>query len=889
MQPMQQPFQSGQPMQPPGGYGQQAPPPVNAGGAMSSPFGATPAGNVRASPFAGGGGASAPPSAPPTQAFGSAAGGAYMPPPPSMADMAAKKMDPPPMGLAPPPMSSPTPGMQQASQPAAAFQAAAAMGGAAAYQGVPGMGGAAAQPGHQARDPHLEAFLSELDGMNSPKSFVRASVSKFPNSVSSKMKTNLPLGILLQPLAPSVPVPDVNPGGSGGILRCKQCRTYMNPFVKWESNGSRWVCNLCGFSQVTPNEYYSHLEGNGLRSDRYERHELCKGAVEYVAPGEYMVRPPQPPVYMFVIDVSYAAVSTGMLHSVVDAIKHAIQNQLMPGGQRIQVGIITYDTSLHFYNLNANLAQPQMLVVADLEDLFLPLPDDILVNAYESESAIMSLLDSLPSMFQDTKVSENCMGSAVKGAFLAMKHIGGKLLLFNSCIPSIGENALKSTRDQPRLYGTEREVELLRPVSENFKDMANELTRAQISVELFIGAQTYVDLASLAPLAKFTGGDLRYYQGFHIQTHGMKLKSELVHVLSRYMGWEAVMRVRVSRGWKITGFYGHLFVRGQDLLVVPNCHTDQTFAITVDMEENVTPDPVMFVQSALLYTNSEGERRIRVHTWAAPTTQNHSDILNSVDVQACAKLLSHTILESSLKLNLAEGRNRLNTQCQQIVQSMAASESLQFMPLYIMGMLKSAAFRGSNDIGADLRTSIWSRLESLSVSQASAFFYPRLIGLHNLPDHCGVPDENGQVTLPDMLSLSKDCMTQEGVYLLEDGDAITIWIGRAADPSFLNAVFGNANIDELDINAAELYVGTAGDPLSNKISFILGQIRAERSVPYMQVGITKGGGDQKELKFFSSLIEDRTHALQTTYMEFLGRMGYRAPQQAAQAPPAMRR
>ena len=50
-------------------------------------------------------------------------------------------------------------------------------------------------------------------------------------------------------------------------------------------------------------------------------------------------------------------------------------------------------------------------------------------------------------------------------------------------------------------------------------------------------------------------------------------------------------------------------------------------------QENVTPDPVLYVQSALLYTNSEGERRIRVHTWAAMTTPNFNDIIGSIDVQ----------------------------------------------------------------------------------------------------------------------------------------------------------------------------------------------------------------------------------------------------------------
>ena len=48
--------------------------------------------------------------------------------------------------------------------------------------------------------------------------------------------------------------------------------------------------------------------------------------------------------------------------------------------------------------------------------------------------------------------------------------------------------------------------------------MAQELTPAQISVELFLAPQAYMDLASICPLAKFTGGDVHYYPQFNINT-----------------------------------------------------------------------------------------------------------------------------------------------------------------------------------------------------------------------------------------------------------------------------------------------------------------------------------------------------------------------------------
>lgn len=57
--------------------------------------------------------------------------------------------------------------------------------------------------------------------------------------------------------------------------------------------------------------------------------------MDFVAPVEYMVRPPQPPVYVFVIDVSFPAVSSGVVHTVCAAIKKCLGS--LPGGERTQV------------------------------------------------------------------------------------------------------------------------------------------------------------------------------------------------------------------------------------------------------------------------------------------------------------------------------------------------------------------------------------------------------------------------------------------------------------------------------------------------------------------------------------------------------------------------
>ena len=68
----------------------------------------------------------------------------------------------------------------------------------------------------------------------------------------------LPLGAIVSPMAAdAAPVPMVDFGNST-IVRCRKCRTYINPFVQWTDGGRRFRCNLCGsLTEVRTNS--SHL------------------------------------------------------------------------------------------------------------------------------------------------------------------------------------------------------------------------------------------------------------------------------------------------------------------------------------------------------------------------------------------------------------------------------------------------------------------------------------------------------------------------------------------------------------------------------------------------------------------------------------------------------
>jgi protein transport protein SEC24 len=58
-----------------------------------------------------------------------------------------------------------------------------------------------------------------------------------------------------------------------------------------------------------------------------------------------------------------------------------------------------------------------MLVVSDLDDVFLPKPNDLLVNLTESRAGLEALLARIPEMFQESHAIGSALGPALQAAF----------------------------------------------------------------------------------------------------------------------------------------------------------------------------------------------------------------------------------------------------------------------------------------------------------------------------------------------------------------------------------------------------------------------------------------------------------------------------------------
>ncbi len=87
----------------------------------------------------------------------------------------------------------------------------------------------------------------------------------------------------------------------------------------------------------------------------------------------------------------------------------------------MKVGFMTYDSKVHFYNLNPSLSQPQQLSVGDVGDMFVPLVEGLLVDAEEAEVVIDALMEQIPNMFGATRETETVLGPVVQAGKEAFK------------------------------------------------------------------------------------------------------------------------------------------------------------------------------------------------------------------------------------------------------------------------------------------------------------------------------------------------------------------------------------------------------------------------------------------------------------------------------------
>lgn len=719
------------------------------------------------------------------------------------------------------------------------------------------------------------------ESINCSPSIMRCTLTKIPESNSLLQKSRLPLGIVIHPFRDVNSLPVIQ---CINIVRCRLCRTYINPFVYFVDS-KMWKCNLCYRVNELPDDFQFD-PATKTYGDVTRRPEVRSSTIEFIAPSEYMLRPPQPAMYLFLFDVSIIAQQSGYLEAACAVLNRHLDE--MPGDARTQVGFICFDSFVHFYSMAEGLNQPHEMTLLDIEDPFLPRPDSLLVNLKECKELVRDLLKQLPKRFAHTHDPGSALGAALQVAFKLMQASGGRITVFQSCLPNKGPGALEP-REDPNNRSA-KDVAHLNPATDFYKRFALECSGYQIACDLFLMNQQYSDMATISGISKHSGGCVHHFPLYQKTKPHMveSFRSCFKRYLTRKIGFEAVMRIRCTRGLQVHTFHGNFFVRSTDLLSLPNVNPDAGYGMQISYEESLTDAKTICFQAALLYTNSEGERRIRVHTVCLPVTASLPEVMHSADTEAIIGLLSKMAVDRSVASNLSDARDAfINATIDvynafKIAQNLPSGQSgqliaprsLALLPLYILALLKHPAFRVGTSTRLDDRVYAMDCMKTLPLDQLMKYVYPELYKIDALIYHARNSnissnqddDEDEDEPLPELprLQLSAEHLDSRSIFLMDCGTLIMIYVGLNVPPDVLEAVLGISSTAELGdyVYGLPNVVSNENDVLKR---FIL---RLNYDKPYSAlVQIIRDTSTAKG-QFIERLTDDRSES-SLSYYEFL--------------------
>ncbi|XP_047281991.1 protein transport protein Sec24C isoform X3 [Homo sapiens] len=725
-------------------------------------------------------------------------------------------------------------------------------------------------------------FLVKDQGNASPR-YIRCTSYNIPCTSDMAKQAQVPLAAVIKPLArlpPEEASPYVVDHGESGPLRCNRCKAYMCPFMQFIEGGRRFQCCFCSCINDVPPQYFQHLDHTGKRVDAYDRPELSLGSYEFLATVDYCKNNkfPSPPAFIFMIDVSYNAIRTGLVRLLCEELKSLLDFLPREGGAEesaIRVGFVTYNKVLHFYNVKSSLAQPQMMVVSDVADMFVPLLDGFLVNVNESRAVITSLLDQIPEMFADTRETETVFVPVIQAGMEALKaaECAGKLFLFHTSLPIAEAPGKLKNRDDRKLINTDKEKTLFQPQTGAYQTLAKECVAQGCCVDLFLFPNQYVDVATLSVVPQLTGGSVYKYASFQVENDQERFLSDLRRDVQKVVGFDAVMRVRTSTGIRAVDFFGAFYMSNTTDVELAGLDGDKTVTVEFKHDDRLNEESGALLQCALLYTSCAGQRRLRIHNLALNCCTQLADLYRNCETDTLINYMAKFAYRGVLNSPVKAVRDTLITQCAQILAcyrkncaspssagQLILPECMKLLPVYLNCVLKSDVLQPGAEVTTDDRAYVRQLVTSMDVTETNVFFYPRLLPLTKSPVE--------STTEPPAVRASEERLSNGDIYLLENGLNLFLWVGASVQQGVVQSLFSVSSFSQITSGLSVLPV--LDNPLSKKVRGLIDSLRAQRS-RYMKLTVVKQE-DKMEMLFKHFLVEDKSLSGGASYVDFLCHM-----------------
>jgi len=368
----------------------------------------------------------------------------------------------------------------------------------------------------------------------------------------------------------------------------------------------------------------------------------------------------------------------------------------------------------------------------------------------------------------------------------------------------------------------------------------------------------YLDVATLSELCRATCGKFKWLRvgnecGIAIRGDDSdrlsandsftaeQLREELKRSALAYSGSDVVFKLRCSHGVQVKSYspslpLGNIIGDGiVDSAELEMSHMDSSSTIAVLLEHKVggvvdtresgkrgSEPPLVFFQSAVLYTTMTGRRRVRVSTLGLVTSKVPADVFRSADLGTVTTILTRQAIsdidrkdEGSLHI----ARDNVFQNCVSILANyrmhttartspdsqLILPESLQLLPLFCLSLRKNRMFRHSLHKTmpsskpfptADERAYHISCGRMVLPNLALQSVHPNLLQISDMRTRDGewitpptletnnfIDEEvitasmRAVCQLPKSMNPSISCLDADGMYILDDRFAFYLFVG----------------------------------------------------------------------------------------------------------------
>ena len=388
-------------------------------------------------------------------------------------------------------------------------------------------------------------------------------------------------------------------------------------------------------------------------------------------------------------------------------------------------------------------------------------------------------------------------------------------------------------------------------------------------------------------MTKNTGGQA-YFLNEDANSEWMKEKcyGELKRNMGRRKGFDAMMKIRCSKGLAIEKMYGNMNEVNPTEMDIANIDEDKTYVFTLKLTDKKDVREKAVIQIALVYTTEDGKRRIRVHTLGLSYNAYLTEIFKNSDLDSCVSILSRMGVEKGIEEGLKVGRVFIAEKVSEMLAvyrnncaknpspgQLVLPETLKLLPVYSLGILKNKLMRPGSDISLDERVFLMHLLSTLPASKVMKLFYPSLYNMnsffHFLQENPSYLDFSETQSFPLDKStflpsrLLKSSIEKDNFYLMDNGNHLYLWVSSGVDSNVLQQLL---NIDSMqDLKLQKILVTPQENHLSQYFWKFVSTLRSNS--PTFPVLFAVKSGEPLAFEFYQSLIEDKAQDM--NYVDFL--------------------